>query len=100
MVVILAKKFDMFLSLLAGLVDQLAALAGALVELLVLILNLGVETLEHGQNRALESLGRLGVGVGDGLTGVSTPLLAKTSSSRHAYLSVGSDVLKHARDTS
>jgi hypothetical protein len=64
---VLAKQLDVLLRCCASLVDELASLASTLVELLGLVLDLGVETLEDGQNRTLEELCCLGVRVGNAL---------------------------------
>lgn len=73
---VLAKLLDVLLRGLAGLVDKLAALSSTLCELLGLVLDLGVETLENGEDRALESLCCFGVRVGDALLLLSLMLVS------------------------
>lgn len=64
---VLPEQLDVLLRRAARLVDQLAALARALVDFLGLVLDLRVQPLEDGQHGALERLGGLGVRVGDAL---------------------------------
>ena len=64
---VLAELLDVLLRRLASLVDELAALASTLSELLGLVLNLGMEALEDGQDRALDCLCGFGMRVGDTL---------------------------------
>lgn len=47
MVVLLAEKLNVLLGVCASLVDELAALAGTLGQLLVLVLDLSVEAFKH-----------------------------------------------------
>ena len=72
---VLAKLLNVLLRGLASLVHELASLSGTLCELLGLVLDLGVETLEDGEDRALESLCCLGVRVGDALLLLSLVLV-------------------------
>lgn len=60
----------MLLGLCASLVNELAALASTLGQLLVLVLDLSVKAFKHRQDRALDCLGRFGVGVGNSLIDV------------------------------
>lgn len=53
----------MLLGLCASFVDELATLAGALGQLLGLVLDLVVQTFKDGQDGALDGLGCLGMGV-------------------------------------
>lgn len=64
---VLAKQLNVLLRCCASLVDSLASLASTLGELLGLVLDLGVETLEDAKNGTLEELCCLGVRVGDAL---------------------------------
>jgi hypothetical protein len=64
---VLAKQLDVLLGCLARLVDKLSTFSGALCEFLGLVLDLAVETLEHGEDGTLESLCCFGVRVGDAL---------------------------------
>ena len=64
---VLAEEFNLLLSVQAGLVDSLTALASSLGELLALVLDLGVQAVEDGEDGALELLGGLVVLVGDAL---------------------------------
>lgn len=61
---VLTKELNVLLCLLAGLVDSLATLASSLCELLAFVLDLGVQTVEDGQNGAFELLGCLVMLVG------------------------------------
>jgi len=51
----------MLLSILASFVNELAALAGTLVQLLAFVLDFAVKALENRQDGALECLCRFGV---------------------------------------
>ena len=76
---VLAELLNMLLGSGTSLVDKLASLSSTLCELLCLVLNLGVKTLEDGEDRALESLCCLGVRVGDALVLLSFMLVSCTS---------------------
>jgi hypothetical protein len=65
---VLTKKLNVLLGVLASLVDSLTALAGSLCELLALVLDLGVQAVEDGENGAFQLLRSLVVLVGDTLT--------------------------------
>jgi hypothetical protein len=65
---VLTKKLNVLLSVLASLVDSLTALAGSLCELLALVLDLGVQAVEDGEDGAFQLLRSLVVLVGDTLT--------------------------------
>jgi len=73
---VLTKLLNVLLRGLAGLVDKLASLSSTFCELLGLILDLGVETLEDGEDRALESLCCFGVRVGNALLLLSLMLVS------------------------
>ena len=64
---VLAKELNLLLGVQASLVDSLTALASSLGELLALVLDLGVQAVEDGEDGALELLCRLVVLVGDAL---------------------------------
>lgn len=53
----LTEQLDMLLRHSASLVDGLASLSNTLSEFLVLVLYLGVQTLENRENLAFEGLG-------------------------------------------
>jgi hypothetical protein len=76
---VLAELLNMLLGSGTSLVDKLASFASTFCELLCLVLNLGVKTLEDGEDRALESLCCLGVRVGDALVLLSFMLVSCTS---------------------
>jgi hypothetical protein len=65
---VLTKKLNVLLGVLASLVDSLTALAGSLCELLALVLDLGVQAVEDGEDGAFQLLRSLVVLVGDTLT--------------------------------
>ena len=65
---VLAEQLNVLLSMGSRLVNGLTALAGALGQLLALVLDLSVQALEDGQNGALELLCCFVVLVGDALT--------------------------------
>jgi len=64
---VLTELLNVLLRGLTSLVDKLASLSSTLCELLGLILDLGVKTLEDGEDRALEGLCCFGMRVGDTL---------------------------------
>jgi hypothetical protein len=72
---VLTEKLNVLLGVQASLVDCLAALASTLGELLALVLDLGVEAVEDGEDGAFELLGGLVVLVGDALTWLDTILV-------------------------
>jgi hypothetical protein len=72
---VLTEKLNVLLGVQASLVDGLAALASTLGELLALVLDLGVEAVEDGEDGAFELLGGLVVLVGDALTWLDTILV-------------------------
>jgi len=76
---VLAELFNVLLRSCSGLVDELASLSSTLGELLGLILDLSVETLEDGEDRALESLCCFGVRVGDALVLLSFMLVVSSN---------------------
>jgi hypothetical protein len=80
----------------ARLVDCFAALASAFAELLALVLDLGVETVENREDSALQLLRGFVVLVGNGLDSLAWIRVW----SAFPYLSVRPDVLEHARNTS
>jgi len=65
---VLAEELNLLLGVQASLVDSLAALASSLGELLALVLDLGVQAVEDGEDGALELLCGLVVLVGDALS--------------------------------
>jgi hypothetical protein len=71
----LTEKLNVLLGVQASLVDCLAALASTLGELLALVLDLGVEAVEDGENGAFQLLCGLVVLVGDALTWLDTILV-------------------------
>jgi hypothetical protein len=90
-----AEKFNVFLGVGSRLVDGLAALAGALGQLLALVLDLGVEAVENGEDGALELFCGLVVLVGDALVVLAESITQYWDT----YLCVGPYILEHARDT-
>jgi hypothetical protein len=82
----------------SGFVNILAALASSLGQLLALVLNLGVQPIEDGEDGALELFCRLVVLVGDALGTVSAK--SNISTTVTPYLRVRSDVFKHASNSS
>jgi hypothetical protein len=90
-----AKKLNVFLGVCSRLVDGLAALAGALGQLLALVLDLGVEAVEDGEDGALKLLCGLVMLVRDALVVLAESIIQYWDT----YLCVGPDVLEHARDT-
>jgi len=56
---VLTEQFNVLLCLLTSLVDSLATLASSLCELLALVLDLGVQTIEDGEGSVFELLGCL-----------------------------------------
>jgi hypothetical protein len=80
---VLTKLLDVLLRSGTSLVDKLASLSSTLCELLGLVLDLGVETLEDGEDRALESFCCFGVRVGDALVLLSSMLVVCCASLLH-----------------
>lgn len=76
---VLAKLLDVLLGSCTSLVNKLASFSSTLCELLGLVLDLGVETLEDGEDRALESLCCFGMRVGDALVLLSFMLVSCAS---------------------
>ena len=64
----LAEELDVLLRGVASLVNGLGTLASALGQLLGLVLDLGVQAVEDGENGAFQLLRSLVVLVGDTLT--------------------------------
>jgi len=56
---VLTEQFNVLLCMLTSLVDSLGTLSSSLCELLVLILDLGVQTVENGEDSAFELFGCL-----------------------------------------
>jgi len=56
---VLTEQFNVLLCLLTSFVDSLGTLSSSLCELLVLILDLGVQTVENGEDSAFELFGCL-----------------------------------------
>jgi hypothetical protein len=85
------------LGCLACFVDKLATFSSPLCEFFGLVLDLGVETLEHGEDGALDGLCCFGVRVGDALMLLSfhVYLLRLIIS----YLGVAADGIKSACNT-
>jgi phage-related protein len=73
---VLTQKLNVLLGMLTSLVDRLAALASSLCELLALVLDLGVQAVEDGEDGALELLGCLVVLVGNALSLLEPPAVS------------------------
>lgn len=71
---LLPQSVDVLLRVATRFVDRLRRLARALVEVLRLVLDLGVQLLENRQHRALQGLCRLAMAGGKGLRGGSEVL--------------------------
>jgi hypothetical protein len=97
---VLAEELDVFLGHGASLVDRLGALAGAFGKLFRLVLDLGMQALEHGEDGALELLCGLIMLVRKTLWMDEQPFGNATQSYVHTYLCVRPDVLEHARNAS
>lgn len=93
---VLAQQFNVFLSSVPDLLDLLCALAGAVLDLLDLGLDLLVQSLEDGEDGSLEGLLGLGVGVDHGLC-VDSHVLEEAGNTTQALVEMPA-LLKRLRD--
>ena len=86
----------MLLGSVAGLLDLLGSLLSTMSELLGLVLDLFMQSLEDGDNGALDALLGFGVGVDQGLS-VGSHVLEKASDTAEALVEMV-PLLKGVRD--
>jgi hypothetical protein len=84
---VLAEQLDLLLSGVTSLLDLLGSLLGTVGELLSLVLNFLVQTLEDGKDGALDALLGFDIGIDKGL-GVGAHVLEETSNTAKALVEV------------